>query len=137
MPLIIFVDDHKDDAHLFQKAINEICNQCVVTLAEGSSEFFDLLEKVTPEFIFLDVVMPHEGGISCLKKIRAQAKYDHIPIIMYSVSPVHMEECFKEHADFYIKKPNTYEEIVACIEKVLTYSEPRFKTTGREHFLIN
>ena len=34
MPLIIFVDDHKDDANLFQKAINEISNQCVVTLVE-------------------------------------------------------------------------------------------------------
>ena len=67
-------------------------------------EFFDLLEKVTPQFIFLDVVMPGEdAGISCLKKIRAQPKYDRIPIIMYSVSPSHMQECFKEKADFYLE----------------------------------
>ena len=99
MPLIIFVDDDEDEAYLFQKAINEISNDCVASFARCGQDFFDLLQSVSPHFIFLDIVLPDEDGISCLKKVRAQKKYDSIPIIMYSDSGSFREECFLEKAD--------------------------------------
>ena len=137
MPLIIFVDDDEDDANLFQKAVNEISNQCVVNYANCARGFFDLLEKVSPEFIFLDIRMPDEDGISCLKKIRAKNKYDSIPIVMYSSSDSFREECFLEKANFYIKKPGTYTEIVAALKKVLEMNATKNKRTPQEQFSIN
>jgi len=136
MPLIIFVDDDEDDAHLFQNAINEISNGCIVSYASCGKDFFDLLEKVSPQFIFLDIKMPDQDGITCLKLIRAQSQYDSIPIIMYSNSEASMEECFLERANFYIKKPVTYAEIVAALKKVIVFRDLKLKTPTREHFAI-
>ena len=128
MPLIIFVDDNEADGHLFQTAINEILNDCVVRFARCSKGFFDLLEKVTPEYIFLDIAMPGDDGISCLKKIRAQEKYDSIPIIMYSNSDSFKDECFIEKANFYIKKPETYAELLSALRPIILFNAPKYKT---------
>ena len=117
MPLIIFVDDHEDDARLFQKAINEISNQCVVTLAQGSNEFFDLLEKVTPQYIFLDVVMPNEGGISCLKKIRDQRRYDGVPVIMISANHNIEPSVNEMGVDNFLPKPFNIDDLISIVAK--------------------
>ena len=124
MPIIILVDDGDEDHYLFHRAVNDISNQCIINYANCGNELFDLLYKVTPEFIFLDISPPAEEGLTCLKKLRAQTEYDSIPILMYSSSLKYMEECYSNKANFYIKKSTSYPIILTALKKVLLLKSP-------------
>jgi len=47
-----------------------------------------LLEEKLPNILFPDLLMPCVDGCQCLKEIRANKKYDAIPIIIYSSSTI-------------------------------------------------
>ena len=46
------------------------------------SEFWKEIREEIPELILLDIMLPEEDGISILKKLREDKKYQDIPVIM-------------------------------------------------------
>ena len=46
------------------------------------SEFWKEIQEEIPELILLDIMLPEEDGISILKKLREDKKYQDIPVIM-------------------------------------------------------
>lgn len=48
----------------------------------SGKELFTMLEEVLPELVVLDIMLPDEDGISILRRLRADARYASIPVIM-------------------------------------------------------
>jgi len=47
----------------------------------SAEKLFEALEKVEPDLILLDIMMPEIDGIETLKRLKADDRYDHIPVI--------------------------------------------------------
>ena len=122
MQLIVYVDDDEDDFFLFKKAINEISDQFTVLHATGSHNLFELIRVIKPDFIFLDVDMPMINGVDCLKMIRSAEKYDSIPVIIYSNSRDFSEISYKNKANFYLVKPDSFVKILTTLNSILSYN---------------
>lgn len=75
--------------------------------AEGGAQAFNILENFTVDLILLDVMMPEMDGYEVLEKLKASAKWQHIPVVMVSA----LEEqdsvvrCIEAGADDYLTKP--------------------------------
>ena len=75
--------------------------------AQSVVKMFELLERLTPDLILLDVEMPDTNGIDAARKIKSTDIYKNIPIIFISArndSTSEMEG-FKLGALDYIHKP--------------------------------
>lgn len=46
------------------------------------STFWHTLDKIKPDLILLDIMLPEEDGISILKKLRSNSSTSSIPVIM-------------------------------------------------------
>jgi len=73
-------------------------------------------ELKKPDLIFLDINMPCMGGKECLRLIKKNAEWKHIPVIMFTTSKAEedVNETFTDGASRYIIKPSAmddYEEI--------------------------
>ena len=104
---LIIAEDDKDDFDLLKEAIEE-CNISVsIERAENGDILIKILDHRIPDLLFLDIYMPCKDGKQCLREIRANNRYDLLPIIIYSSlnQKNEVEFCFREGANMYIIKP--------------------------------
>lgn len=88
--------------------------------ADGAS-LFEALKKETPELIVLDIMLPGMDGVEILKKLRADPKYQEIPVIMATAKGTEMDKIsgLNSGADDYLVKPFGVMEMVARVNAVL------------------
>ena len=87
----------------------------------SAAKLFETLEKVTPDLILLDVVMPEITGIDALKRLKADERYSAIPVIIVSSigDDNSVFELLKTGAYSNLPKPFTSEDLHSRIENCL------------------
>lgn len=100
--------------------------------ADGLS-FWDALQKEKPELVVLDVMLPGMDGVELLKKIRADARFSDLPIIMATAKGAEYDkiQSLDLGADDYVVKPFGVMELVSRIKAVLR----RYQGTGGQKLL--
>lgn len=126
---ILLVEDDPGDQKLIRNSLLEqkITNE--LSVAESAEEALDYLsQSVTgdkdrpfPDLILLDLNMPGMGGKEFLKRIKADDRFDTIPVVILTTSDSDQDiiETYKLHAAGYIKKPVTlqgFQEIMCQLE---------------------
>ena len=92
--------------------------------ARGFADGISMLEALkteTPELIILDIMMPEMDGLEVLSKIRTDAAYKNIPVIMATAKGTEMDKIggLNSGADDYLVKPFGVMEMVARVKAVL------------------
>jgi DNA-binding NarL/FixJ family response regulator len=79
--LILVVDDnHRYREHL-QHMIGKICPQATLYEADAIQQAVQLAQRLTPQMVFLDVVLGDEDGLSCASRIKAISPSSRIVLI--------------------------------------------------------
>jgi CheY-like chemotaxis protein len=88
---------------------------------QGASTGRDL--AVMPDVVIVDLKLPKLSGIEVIKAIRANEQTRAIPVIVLTSSDdqAMIEECYREGANSYIKKPDDPEEYSDMILQVGMY----------------
>ncbi len=124
--IFLLIDDDADDSELFREALEETDKSIPLHCAENGEEALKLLNEINkPGIIFLDINMPRMNGWECLKKLKANESYKHIPVIMYSTSS-HQREvdiAIDLGALSFFTKPHSYSELKAMIKSVINKME--------------
>jgi len=95
--------------------------------AQNGEILFELLEKVTPELIIMDVQMPDCNGFDLIQQLKADPKYKDIPVIFLSGNKTDRKSVYKGMtlgAVDFITKPIKDEMLIDCIE---THLDPHRK----------
>ena len=92
--------------------------------ARGFADGISMLEALKteiPELIILDIMMPGMDGLELLARIRSEAAYADIPVIMATAKGTEMDKIggLKSGADDYLVKPFGVMEMVARVKAVL------------------
>ena len=92
--------------------------------ARGFADGISMLEALKteiPELIILDIMMPEMDGLQLLSKLRSEAIYKDIPIIMATAKGTEMDKIggLNSGADDYLVKPFGVMEMVARVKAVL------------------
>lgn len=118
---ILLAEDDDDDYYVFSLAIEQVPFTVLLTRAENGELLLKLLEEKMPDILFLDIYMPCKDGHQCLREIRANKKYDSLPIIIYSSlnDLRNIEFCYRQGSNLYAIKPSSFDELKVILEKVL------------------
>ena len=86
---------------------------------------FDVLERVRPDIILLDLKMPGMDGYDVISRLKVNQEYKNIPVIfLTAVTDEYSEtKCFEAGAEDYICKPFTANALTARIERVLNIQD--------------
>ena len=96
--------------------------------AENGKEVLALYEKIKPNVVTLDIMMPEMNGIQILKEIKE--RYPESRVVM-SASMGQQElvvEAIRAGADDFFIKPVQTERVVEAIEKALHHRDSIFST---------
>lgn len=92
-----------------------------------SNSFWEGMLHQMPELIILDIMLPGEDGIEILKKLRAAALTEHIPVIMATAKDSEYDRVvgLDLGADDYLSKPFGMMEMLSRIRAVLRRAAPQ------------
>lgn len=103
-PKIVAVDDEPSNLHILKQLLK---SQYELAFANGGEEGFDVIARHTPDLILLDVMMPHVNGHDLCRRLKADVRLRHIPIIFVTAMGDEDNESlgFELGASDYITKP--------------------------------
>lgn len=118
---ILIAEDDNDDFNFLSSALGDLQMTVIISRAENGEILIKILNEKIPDLLFLDVLMPLKDGKECLKEIRANRRFDSLPVIMYtSLHDIRtIEFCYREGSNFFVCKPNTYKELLDVLNKIL------------------
>ncbi|MBF0483682.1 MAG: EAL domain-containing protein [Candidatus Omnitrophica bacterium] len=124
---ILIVDDNIAVASMLKMLL--VSREYDVSVANSSEEMFEKISPAKTDLIIMDIILPDENGLEVLKKIRADAKTQTLPVVILSAksAPNDITDALYSGADDYLTKPFKFEELLARIESVMrrshSYSE--------------
>ncbi len=92
-----------------------------VIMAADGQEALDALDRVSPDLVLLDVMMPRMDGFSVLRSIRASLETARVPVIMLTAKGTSREkvEGLRGGANDYVTKPFNQEELLLRMHNML------------------
>ncbi|MDO6807362.1 two-component regulator propeller domain-containing protein [Zobellia galactanivorans] len=116
--LIFYVEDDLDMRLYVSKVLSKFFK--VKTFTNGR-ECLDAMEDQWPDLVISDIQMPIMNGLELCKRIKADIKTSHIPVILLTaLADIENQiQGIKDGADAYIKKPFDARQLVARTEALL------------------
>lgn len=120
---ILSVDDSRVIRTLVKKAFQPY--DVEIDEAENGAEGLAKVSSSSPDIIILDVAMPIMTGIEMLEKLKADAKFKKIPVVMLTAEAGQKEvmRILQLGASGYLLKPFKSEQLLDRVTKLVTLSE--------------
>jgi excisionase family DNA binding protein len=117
---VLVVDDEPDIVELFVDAL-EADGRFEVSTAQTGYEAGMLTEKVRPEIVILDYLLPDINGTAVCKTIRSQPELSGVKILAISAiaNPAEEAGMLEAGADAFIKKPFNIEHVIERIMELV------------------
>lgn len=115
MPTVLIVDDNKNNLQVLGSILGE--NGYKVALSINGTNVPHLIEKVWPDLIILDIMMPVMDGFEVCIKLKENPAYRDIPVIFLTAKSDidSITEGFRVGGVDYITKPFRREELLARV----------------------
>src|SRR5947207_10409623 len=86
---ILLAEDDGDDQRFFNELLKDRKDIILMPSADDGEELFKILGKIDktgdlPNLIILDQNMPKTNGLQALRLLKADSRYAHIPVSIYS-----------------------------------------------------
>ncbi len=133
---LIVADDDEDDQMLLKEAIHDFSDTIEITITPDGRQLMNFLYKGNlPDLILLDLNMPYKNGTDCLKEIKSNPEWRHIPIVILSTSrnTRDIELCFNYGANLFFTKPCSFYSLKTLIHSILGINWTEFKTISSKH----
>jgi diguanylate cyclase (GGDEF)-like protein len=132
---ILVVDDHEDNIELLRARL-EARGYEVEGASDGQAAL-DAVERVCPDLILLDVMMPKMDGMEVVRRLKAKSEANElpfIPVIMQTAldSTENKVEGLDAGADDYITKPINFAELEARVNALLRIKTLQSALKARE-----
>lgn len=127
---VLLVEDDPDDVSFVERAFATVWSDCKLHVVEDGEMALQYLRNEgdfaaapLPDLILLDLNMPKVNGYEVLGDIKNDEKLRHIPVIVLTTSSDRdsMMRAYQLHANSFITKPVTAEQLDRIVELVIEY----------------
>lgn len=113
---VLIVDDDVRNIYSLTKAL-EVLKMNVVTAIDGKEALKALDEHPDIDVVLLDMMMPNMDGYETATRIRANNKFQHLPVIAVTAKAMtgDREKCINAGASDYITKPVDVDQLLSLL----------------------
>lgn len=129
---ILFVDDEPDLVELVRHHLVRE-HYDVVTASDGEAGLAEARRKL-PDLVILDLMLPGMDGLEVCRRLRADSRTQHIPIVMLTAKGEESDAVIglAQGADDYVRKPFGMKELIARVATRLRAAELRSAGDGQK-----
>ena len=114
---VIIVDDDYDSAEVLSEYLS-IKNLNVIAKAKNGAEAVIIYEKLQPDVVLLDVIMPEYDGFYALQKIKNINPNAKVIFVTAATAGVTQKKLFESNVEAIIFKPFEMDYLLETIEMV-------------------
>jgi DNA-binding NarL/FixJ family response regulator len=127
MTRILIADDHAAVRRSLTQALELEADVQVVGEAPDGSSAVELARQLSPDVVFMDVVMPSLGGIEATRRIMEQCPGVQVIGLSVHASKAFASRMFQAGASAYVVKDGDVQELLHAVDAVShgqTYLSP-------------
>lgn len=128
MTRIVIIEDHPVLISVYRNKF--IAEGFEVEIATDGESGLELINRIKPNLVVLDLALPKVNGIEVLKRLRANPLFQALPVIIFSDS-AWQQQAAKEGATVVLSKStNSPSEVVEAVRNaLLTFESQRIEET--------
>lgn len=115
---IVYAENDFDDYYLLKSAFEDVRKDINLIHVDDGWELLQHLQNLKlpslyPSLVILDINMEGVGGKETLKIMKANRRYQHIPVVIFSSSRSDKDKAFcKEYGIEFHTKPSSFNELM-------------------------
>jgi CheY-like chemotaxis protein len=119
---ILLVDDDEEEYYIIKMALEMAAISCRCFWANSLEQAQKLVQKLQPDYIFLDINMPRNDGITCLEQLKKLEQLQHSLFVMYStyISDDNRKKALRLGASCCIHKPENIKILLKQLTNLLS-----------------
>ncbi|MBP9999957.1 MAG: response regulator transcription factor [Clostridiales bacterium] len=123
MALIYIVEDDTSIREIETIALKNSGHDVVAF--ENAKQFFKQIEKILPDLLVLDIMLPDKDGNEIVSQLRKERETRKLPVIMVTAKTeeIDMIRGLENGADDYLKKPFSIMELITRVKVLLRRCE--------------
>lgn len=116
---VLIIEDHEFQRRVQSKILRE--ENFNVVLAANGTEALNVLRKLRPDLMLIDVELPDFSGLEILRRLRSTAIFKRTPVLMVSGNNTKevLEESRKNGANGFLAKPFDRKTLVEKIGRIV------------------
>ena len=134
-PLLLLVEDSSDDVRVTLRTLTRNFPDLTVEVARDGLEALEALgldgtrSSRAPDLVLCDLKMPRVAGDELLRRMRADARLAHVPVVVFSSSGerADVERCEACGVSEYATKPIGFEAFERSLVDLVTRHLPKAK----------
>ena len=119
---VFLVDDDEDDRFLIKQVFRQYSPECKLKDLANGEELLSALTEAPelPSLVLLDLNMPLMGGMEALGRIRQNAIYNDVPVVILTTSdhPQDQQQAAQLGANGFLTKPVSIEAMNQLVLQV-------------------
>ena len=118
---VLVIEDNPGDVRLLKEAFSELHASLELHVAQDGAQAIEVLfaedTPLRPDLVFLDLNLPKVSGHEVLNRLKEDPATKRIPVIILTSSRAEADvrRAYESHANAYIRKPTTLDELITCI----------------------
>ncbi len=119
MKKLLIVDDDEHTVKLLINCVDKFF-LCEIFTATNGKEALDIIDRVTPEVIILDICMPVMDGLQMLENLRLYRQNDTVVIPLSAITDYYtIDKIMALGVSDYITKPIMFDKVINSLDKYL------------------
>nr|MBF0685292.1 response regulator [Pseudomonas sp.] len=113
--VVLIVDDLPDNLALLSDALEQVGHMVLVAL-DGTTAL-ERMNRLKPDIVLLDAMMPGIDGFETCRRIKANAEFEDVPVVFMTAltESEHVVEGFAAGGVDYVTKPIVPEQVLARV----------------------
>ncbi len=112
-----------DDSELMRERLvamlSELPDIEIIGQARDGLEAIDLIQKLKPEVVILDIRMPGKSGIDVLQNIKENDPTTRVIMFTNYPYPQYRDKCLKAGADFFFDKSTDFDQLIQVLNTLV------------------
>lgn len=117
---IVYVEDEEEMIDLVRLILSRKGYQVIGAI--GGQEGLEIIKRIKPDLVLLDLMMPDIEGWDVFQQIRADEATRHIPVIVITAKTKSIDKILGLHiakVDDYISKPFSPQMLLDSVDRVM------------------
>lgn len=132
---LLLVDDHSLIRAGVRALVLDIPGYAVIGEANDGAQLLEMVEKLNPDIILLDISMKETGGLEALQKLKAIRPQSKVLILSMHTDPTLIMQALESGAHGYLLKDTTATELEHALEALR--NNERYLSPAIAHTVIN
>jgi DNA-binding NarL/FixJ family response regulator len=132
---LLLVDDHSLIRAGVRALVLDIPGYAVVGEANDGSQLLEMVEKLSPDIVLLDISMKETGGLEALQRLKRVRPQSKVLILSMHTDPALIMQALESGAHGYLLKDTTATELEHALDALR--NNERYLSPAIAHTVIN